>query len=52
MIFQKIEKLREKMRKAIEKYGLNHEKSISLSRELDQLLNSYEKERRKQSENK
>lgn len=41
-----IESLRSQMIASAEKHGLSHEKCIALSKELDCLLNTYEKKKR------
>ncbi|WP_332833463.1 aspartyl-phosphate phosphatase Spo0E family protein [Clostridium perfringens] len=41
-----MEKLREKMYKAIEKYGLNSEEALKLSQELDILVFQEQQEKR------
>lgn len=42
-MLKKIEFLRKKMIQSAEENGLNHEKCITISKELDQLLNEYER---------
>ena len=42
-MLKQIEFLRKKMIQAAEENGLNHEKCITISKELDQLLNEYER---------
>lgn len=42
-MLKQIEVLRKQMIQAAEEKGLNHEKCITISKELDRLLNEYER---------
>ncbi|WP_232334381.1 aspartyl-phosphate phosphatase Spo0E family protein [Oceanobacillus sp. AG] len=42
-MLKQIEVLRKEMIQTAEENGLNHEKCITISKELDQLLNEYER---------
>lgn len=46
MVLGKIERLRKKLHNYIEKFGLNSEQTQKVSRELDQLINEYNKQQR------
>ena len=46
MVLGKIERLRKKLHNYIEKFGLNSEQTQKVSKELDQLINEYNKQQR------
>lgn len=51
MVLGKIERLRKKLHNYIERFGLNSEQTQKVSKELDQLINEYDKRRRVFPEN-
>ena len=44
MVLGKIERLRKKLHTYIERFGLNSEQTQKVSKELDQLINEYNKQ--------
>ena len=46
MVLGKIERLRKKLHTYIERFGLNSEQTQKVSKELDQLINEYNKQQR------
>ena len=48
-LLENIEKIRKKMINSVERNGLNNQEAINISKELDELLNCYENEKKQLS---